>query len=40
MGRTMRTAAAEVYPLWKEMLAKPESERPDMSVVRMNPRSR
>ncbi len=33
-------ALAAKYPFWQEMLAKPESERPDMSVVRMDPRSR
>jgi hypothetical protein len=32
-------ALAAKYPLWQEMLAKPESERPDMSLVRMDPRS-
>jgi hypothetical protein len=31
-------ALAAKYPFWQEMLAKPESERPDMSVVRMDPR--
>ena len=38
--QTALQALAAKYPLWKEMLAKPESERPDMSVVRMDPRSR
>ena len=32
-------ALAAKYPLWQEMLAKPESERPDMSLLRMDPRS-
>jgi hypothetical protein len=32
-------ALAAKYPFWQEMLAKPESERPDMSMVRMDPRS-
>jgi hypothetical protein len=32
-------ALAAKYPFWQEMLAKPESERPDMSLVRMDPRS-
>jgi len=32
-------ALAAKYPLWQEMLTKPESERPDMSLVRMDPRS-
>lgn len=31
-------ALAAKYPLWQEMLAKPESERPDMALVRMDPR--
>jgi len=32
-------ALAAKYTLWREMLAKPESERPDMSLLRMDPRS-
>ena len=32
-------ALAAKYPFWQETLAKPESERPDMSLVRMDPRS-
>lgn len=31
-------ALAAKYPFWQEVLAKPESERPDMSLVRMDPR--
>lgn len=27
------------YPLWSEMQAKPESERPDFAIIRMDPRS-
>jgi hypothetical protein len=38
--QTALQALAAKYPFWQEMLAKPESERPDMSVVRMDPRSR
>ena len=29
---------AEKYPLWKDQLSKPESERFDMAMVRMDPR--
>jgi len=32
-------ALAAKYPFWQEVLAKPESERPDMAMVRMDPRS-
>jgi len=38
--QTALQALATKYSFWQEMLAKPESERPDMSVVRMDPRSR
>ena len=37
--QTALQALAAKYPFWQEMLAKPESERPDMSLVRMDPRS-
>ena len=32
-------ALAAKYPFWQEQLSKPESERPDMALVRMDPRS-
>jgi len=32
-------ALAAKYPFWQELLSKPESERPDMAMVRMDPRS-
>jgi hypothetical protein len=32
-------ALASKYPFWQELLSKPESERPDMAMVRMDPRS-
>ena len=32
-------ALAAKYPFWQEQLSKPESERPDMAMVRMDPRS-
>ena len=32
-------ALAAKYPFWKEQLSKPQSERPDMAMVRMDPRS-
>jgi hypothetical protein len=32
-------ALAAKYPFWREQLSKPESERPDMAMVRMDPRS-
>lgn len=31
-------ALAAKYPFWKEQLSKPESERADMAMVRMDPR--
>ena len=31
-------ALAAKYPLWKEQLAKPENERLDMALLRMDPR--
>jgi hypothetical protein len=31
-------ALAAKYPFWRDMLAKPESERPDMAIVRLDPR--
>jgi hypothetical protein len=31
-------ALAAKYPFWSEMLEKPESERPDMAMVRLDPR--
>jgi hypothetical protein len=37
--QTALQALAAKYPFWQEVLAKPESERPDMSLVRMDPRS-
>lgn len=36
--RSAMGALAEKYPLWKDQLAKPESERFDMAMVRMDPR--
>ena len=33
-------ALAAKYPFWQEQLSKPESERPDMAMVRMDPRGR
>jgi hypothetical protein len=33
-------ALAAKYPFWQEQLSKPASERPDMAMVRMDPRSR
>jgi len=38
--QTALRALAAKYPFWQEVLAKPESERPDMAIVRMDPRSR
>jgi hypothetical protein len=32
-------ALAAKYPFWQEQLSKPESDRPDMALVRMDPRS-
>jgi hypothetical protein len=32
-------ALAAKYPFWQELLSKPESERPDMALLRMDPRS-
>ncbi len=32
-------ALAAKYPFWKEQLSKPMSERPDMAMVRLDPRS-
>ncbi len=32
-------ALAAKYPFWQEQLSKPESKRPDMALVRMDPRS-
>lgn len=32
-------ALAAKYPFWQEQLEKPASERPDMAMVRMDPRS-
>lgn len=32
-------ALAAKYPFWQELLSKPESERPDMAMLRMDPRS-
>jgi len=32
-------ALAAKYPFWQKQLAKPASERPDMALVRMDPRS-
>jgi hypothetical protein len=32
-------ALAAKYPFWQEILAKPQSERPDMAMVRLDPRS-
>ena len=32
-------ALAAKYPFWQELLSKPESQRPDMALVRMDPRS-
>jgi len=32
-------ALAAKYPFWQEMLSKPESERPDMAMVRLDPRN-
>jgi hypothetical protein len=32
-------ALAAKYPFWQELLSKPVSERPDMALVRMDPRS-
>ena len=37
--RTALQVLAAKYPFWQEVLAKPESERPDMALVRMDPRS-
>jgi hypothetical protein len=31
-------ALAAKYPFWQEQLSKPENERPDMAMVRMDPR--
>jgi hypothetical protein len=31
-------ALAAKYPFWRELLSKPESERPDMALLRMDPR--
>lgn len=33
-------ALAAKYPFWREQLSKPESERPDMAMVRMDPPNR
>lgn len=38
--QTALHALAAKYPFWQEMMGKPESERPDMSLLRMDPRSR
>jgi hypothetical protein len=32
-------ALAAKYPFWQEQLSKPDSDRPDMALVRMDPRS-
>jgi len=32
-------ALAAKYPFWREMLSKSESDRPDMAIVRMDPRA-
>ena len=32
-------ALAAKYPFWRDLLSKPESERPDMALLRMDPRS-
>jgi hypothetical protein len=32
-------ALADKYPFWQELLSKSESERPDMALLRMDPRS-
>ncbi len=37
--RTALQVLAAKYPFWQELLSKPESERPDMALVRMDPRS-
>ena len=37
--QTALEALAAKYPFWQELLAKPASERPDMALVRMDPRS-
>jgi hypothetical protein len=31
-------ALAAKYPFWRDLLSKPESERPDMALLRMDPR--
>lgn len=33
-------ALAAKYPFWQDLLSKPESDRPDMALVRMDPRTR
>jgi hypothetical protein len=38
-ARVALQALAAKYPFWQEQLSKPESERPDMAMVRMDPRS-
>jgi hypothetical protein len=37
--RVALQALAAKYPFWREQLSKPETERPDMAMVRMDPRS-
>ena len=32
-------ALADKYPFWQDLLSKPASERPDMALLRMDPRS-
>ena len=32
-------ALAAKYPFWRDLVAKPASERPDMALLRMDPRS-
>jgi len=36
--RAALQALAAKYPFWADMLAKPEGERPDMAIVRLDPR--
>ena len=35
--RALQALAAK-YPFWRELLSKPASERPDLAIVRMDPR--
>ena len=37
--RAALQALAAKYPFWRDVLSKPENERPDMAMVRMDPRS-